>query len=52
MPVSEATVTANQEPRAIMNTAPPKRELATTMIMGIHVEVGIGPKNLIMGSSQ
>ena len=52
MPVSEATVTANHEPRAIMNTAPPKRDVATTIMIGIHVEVGIGPKNLIIGSSQ
>ena len=48
----EATVTANQEPRAMMNTAPPYREDATTIIMGIQVEVGIGPRNLITGSTQ
>ena len=52
IPVREATVTANQEPSAMMNTAPPKRELATTIMIGIHVEVGMGPRNLIMGSSQ
>ena len=52
MPVSEATVTANHEPSAIMNTAPAKSEDATTRMMGIHVEVGIGPKNLMIGSSQ
>lgn len=52
MPVSEATVTANQELSAMMNTAPPKSEVAMTMMIGIHVDVGIGPKNLMIGSIQ
>ena len=41
-----------QEPSAMMKTAPPNREVATTMMIGIQVEVGIGPKNLISGSIQ
>ena len=48
----DATVTANQEPRAMINTAPLNREAATTMIMGIQVAVGIGPRNLITGLIQ
>ena len=48
----DATVTANQEPRAMMKIAPPKREPATTMMMGIQVEVGMGPRNFSTGSTQ
>ena len=36
----------------MMNTAPLNREDATTMMTGIQVEVGMGPRNLISGSSQ
>ena len=50
--VIEATVTANQEPKAMMKIAPLNRELQTTMIIGIQVEVGIRPKNLMIGSTQ
>ena len=52
MPDMDATVTANHEPRAMINTAPLNREVATTMIMGIHVAVGMGPRNLMMGFIQ
>ena len=48
----DATVTANQEPRAMMKIEPPNRFAVTTMMIGIHVEVGIGPRNLMMGSTQ
>src|SRR5699024_9557465 len=48
IPVIEATVTANQEPSAIINMAPWNREDATTIMIGIQVEVGIGPKNLMI----
>ena len=52
MPFMVATVTATHDPSAMMNTAPPNNEEAMTIMIGIHVEVGIGPKNLITGSIQ
>ena len=37
---------------AIMKTAPPNNDVATTIIIGIQVDVGIGPKNFIIGLIQ
>ena len=48
IPVIDATVTANQDPRAMINTAPPNSDVDTTMIIGIQVDIGIGPRNLII----
>ena len=36
----------------MINTAPPNKEDAMTIMIGIQVDVGIGPKNLITGSTQ
>lgn len=38
--------------QAMINTAPANREEAITIITGIQVEVGIGPRNLMTGSTQ
>lgn len=52
IPVMVETVMANHTPRAMMNTAPWKSDMASTMTTGIHVVDGIAPSNRVKGEIQ